>query len=996
MNQRFPMNQRARVDPTVWALARWISLARLAEPELVRSIRLQLEPGAHAGTEADLWWSELVESRTTRGIVLTEAAVRELRDELRMLHLGRDPRPSLAWSLIQQHHRHASPAVRLEEEIAWLSVSLDDPGSAIEQRLQPVLAAIVNDGRSNLGFWAGRALPYLPAIAREQPAAWYLEQYAHTMQPRLGSAVTTKAPAVVDPELLAAVTKSDQTTALGVLRWGDRLYLGDVGPDGSSIQVPRTEPRAVEVVREGSSQGSEVILVPEGERRGVAVGWSETVSLRTAHGEVYHLEPTDEEDLMRQLRAVTVTVSNERGQVGIGVIVGERLVATAHPDPGQLTVELGRARGSVQTRTLRRSGDIALLEVDGPLPFPDIPHRRRRQPPREGRCWSGIGLLVGDLDSPMSVLGLVRDPSFADIPGSPMLLQVRPGDSEQVRTGDSAYLLSDGSPVVIAGEIAGLIDSVVPDADFGGDGDLAYANWTDLWAVMYPNAADASPMEWMIALADLLQQLCLQVLPGRQLEQSTNMDSNPHLEAVQQLAGSLVDETVSEFVEAAEGLEHAVSLVGRAGIPDLDVSYLVSYLEGYDPRQSTSLSLTAVGGRDPLSALLRKHPTLSPIVAPDWRLHREVLALLEPSVFSPDQDLTQFLDVFLSTVGELVRAAADPPIRGGYAFSISADAASVLPLESMFGVSVLDGQSSSSSEAVSGAYVELDAGTLLEVFDWARIELIDALDQSADADVSVRDRIADSSGADAVLPTRLADIEPLLLNRAVLRQHLHALADPVGEAQVLVVNGPPGSGKTYTATYVEHVAEVSGFDVRYWRVTSETAVEDFSQEVAQSGPTRRDRRPVRDVYGTNQRYHRALATWLVAEQDRSGRLEWWILDGPSSAGTWGAEFTDFVIELAEQLQQRPSRIRLVLLGFDPDRLRSTGIGVRYEAISPINAWDIREFLEQHLSGIPSSTLDEAVERVLGDLPEGRDRLGVLAQRVSSLVAGMAGGSPKVE
>lgn len=913
------------MNADVRALARWSSLARLAEPALVRSLRLQLQPSAHAGVEADLWWSGLVESRTTRGIVLTDAAARELRDELRQLHQQGDPRPGIAWSLVQQHHRQVSPAVALEEEIAWLAVSLKDPGPTIEQRLQTVLAAILNDGRTNLGYWGGRALPYLPTIARQQPAAWYLEQLARTMQPRL-KPLGTWAPSTVDPVLLARVTDPNQTTALGVLRWGDRLYLGDVGPDGFSIQVPRSDPRAVEVVRSYSSPGEEVILVPQGERRQIAVGWSESVSLRTAHGDVHHIAAPDEDQ--RRLRDVTVTFFDERGQQCLGVIVGRRLLATTYPDPEGLVVELPRLRGSrLSARTVRRRGGVTLMEVERSLPSSQIPLRRRRRAPEADRCWSGIVLLPG-ASTPIS--GLVRDPSFADIPGSPVLLQARSSATE--------LGLVNGGPMVVSGELAGLITHIVPGADFGGDGDLAYGAWAGLWEVMYPDAADAPLGQWLNALAELLQSLCLEAHNGRQSGRRSTGSDTPYLERVRVDAKFLLQETVNEFAAAVVDLVDAPSLARSADIPDLNLSYLVSYLEAYDPRQPESLSLLELGGSGPLRGLVQKHPALGPIVWPSWRIHRGLLAALEPSVFSSEQDLRQFLDAFLEAVGRLLRTTVHGSSREVYVFSVTPEAASILPLEPMFGVSP-DHESAdlgSASDQIEESWIELNPSTLLEVFEWARGELLDALDLYAESGVAAEAKGTAAGAGDST------ESEPILFNRAALRSYLRELADPATRPRVLVVTGPPGSGKTYTTTFVRQFARDRDFDVRYQQATPATTVGSLVQDLVDSSSSaRRAAPPQSDAYGTTQRYHRALAIWLVREQD-SDRPTWWILDGLPADGASGAQLTDFIVKLAAQLAETPNQLRLVLLGFDPDPLRRSSIDFLHDVLEPPSADDAWE------------------------------------------------------
>src|SRR5262245_12264463 len=60
---------------------RWATLSSVAvriEPHLIRRLRLNLLPDADVGTEADLWFSPLVESRGADAVVFGNAIVKEL------------------------------------------------------------------------------------------------------------------------------------------------------------------------------------------------------------------------------------------------------------------------------------------------------------------------------------------------------------------------------------------------------------------------------------------------------------------------------------------------------------------------------------------------------------------------------------------------------------------------------------------------------------------------------------------------------------------------------------------------------------------------------------------------------------------------------------------------------------------------------------------------------------------------------------------------------
>ena len=68
------------------ALAEALSIAIRIEPQLLRKMRLDLFPTADAGSEADLWFSSIVETRSPLGIVFQKQHADELRQRLQQLY----------------------------------------------------------------------------------------------------------------------------------------------------------------------------------------------------------------------------------------------------------------------------------------------------------------------------------------------------------------------------------------------------------------------------------------------------------------------------------------------------------------------------------------------------------------------------------------------------------------------------------------------------------------------------------------------------------------------------------------------------------------------------------------------------------------------------------------------------------------------------------------------------------------------------------------------
>ena len=162
-------------------------------PALLRQARLRLLPQASTGDEADLWLSDLVETRTAAGFSYRRAVRGLLREQLRadpaLLHS--------AWQQVYQPHAAwLSARARLEEELTWrLLRDATDP--AITAHWQAVLqdlgggaagaapgAAPGNPPSSTpssanpegVARWLLRAMADLPPGALDHPLAqlaWY-------------------------------------------------------------------------------------------------------------------------------------------------------------------------------------------------------------------------------------------------------------------------------------------------------------------------------------------------------------------------------------------------------------------------------------------------------------------------------------------------------------------------------------------------------------------------------------------------------------------------------------------------------------------------------------------------------------------------------------------------------------------------------------------------------------------------------------------------------
>ncbi len=345
MNTAERLQEMERERPEVIRLAEAVSLATLVDPPLLRKARLALVPEADPGTEADLWLSSLVESSSPDGIVFPPEVAEELRTRL-----AKDPeRLRRAWEITDSLHRHLSPAVRLEEEIAWLSVS-PDPRAAdrIEELLQSVLAAMVGGERRGLAHWVARALPSLPSGVRIR-AAETLRMLKTGARLRLGEGVKPDEEEEKMPDWLPWVAPADlPRTPVRVRLFPEAVEL-DARPEttGNVLQLPATDPLLVELSWRDNTKERRQVVFRKGELRRVEPVRAKHICLQTILGEVYDLHESHQPP--RGLQADLIDFSEERARhrplFGRRKVLAEieKWIGTGSAEP---EIELPRMTGS--------------------------------------------------------------------------------------------------------------------------------------------------------------------------------------------------------------------------------------------------------------------------------------------------------------------------------------------------------------------------------------------------------------------------------------------------------------------------------------------------------------------------------------------------------------------------------------------------------------------------------------------------------------------------
>jgi hypothetical protein len=225
--------QVAETRPLVVDLARALSLAAHIDVALVRALRTRLLADSDVSTEADLWSSELVESRGEGELVL-RSDVREAlwdtlrgpRDDVRAAGDGlRAGRHTLraCWDALSEARTESPPLMQLEERLTFHA--LDGDLAAIDRELRTVIAAMRDeaDRRRNLAAWSAQALDHLPAEVRATEAARILGNVARAwVATPLQIAELT--PSVDSMEIVQQLQPgATTTTSIYLRRMGDTL-----------------------------------------------------------------------------------------------------------------------------------------------------------------------------------------------------------------------------------------------------------------------------------------------------------------------------------------------------------------------------------------------------------------------------------------------------------------------------------------------------------------------------------------------------------------------------------------------------------------------------------------------------------------------------------------------------------------------------------------------------------------------------------------------------
>jgi len=339
----------ARVRPR---LAEAVSLAIRIEPQLLRKMRLSLFPAADAGVEADVWFSQVVESRAPSGIVLQQTAAEVLRQ--RLGEKARGTGSSLG--VIESLHRNISPAIFAEERLAYLALA----GKHIEMRelLRSVVATLLSPPRAGASpaGWHGRS-GRLPAEARYSEEAQMLASVRACGSARAGWWKGAR-PLERVAEWAAWLSPDDvETVPFGVALLEDAVEFGPVGVRGrtASNSLRRRHCSWNWGWHHGGYERTERVALKPQSLTIVEIGPGVTqVDIRTVLGDSYML-----------------TVPEPRERVSLRKKLGR-----VRPPRAHITYDV-QTGGAIEKRELPFVvGVLADLSGNTEMPLPPLPDRK--------------------------------------------------------------------------------------------------------------------------------------------------------------------------------------------------------------------------------------------------------------------------------------------------------------------------------------------------------------------------------------------------------------------------------------------------------------------------------------------------------------------------------------------------------------------------------------------------------------------------------------------
>lgn len=231
-----------------------------------------------------------------------------------------------------------------------------------------------------------------------------------------------------------------------------------------------------------------------------------------------------------------------------------------------------------------------------------------------------------------------------------------------------------------------------------------------------------------------------------------------------------------------------------------------------------------------------------------------------------------------------------------------------------------------------------------------------------------------------------------LINRRKLRTSIKDLCSNQG-SRVLIVNGNPMSGKSYSMQYIAHLAEAFQDDRAYIDIKREIQTSfgpdalarsigwqmKLSAEDIQSIPVRQSQ---------DARWVMEIRDWIIGASNRAGKRWWITLDGFDHPDL-PPETQQMIEHLMLQIENVKPPLRLVLLSYQRPIPRDIRRYIQSEAIGPIERDELTEFFERLYElahkAVTQAELVQIVDKVLALVPTGDpERLYYVAEAVEQI------------
>ena len=312
-----------------------------------------------------------------------------------------------------------------------------------------------------------------------------------------------------------------------------------------------------------------------------------------------------------------------------------------------------------------------------------------------------------------------------------------------------------------------------------------------------------------------------------------------------------------------------------------------------------------------------------------------------------------------------------------------------------------------SSDLISGSAAEIvkDAMRLCLVDRWNNtppwmVRLINVVDGQLQTpkllEIRERVRVEPPAPPNRVLATVLDNGTPFV-NRSLLRTRLQRLASASAATRpILVVNGAPQSGKSYSTQYINHFSILQPpatptityrYELRAG-MELETGPEEVATELVGSMGRTFDRKPPQT---TNQKlYVRQLALWVLNEAVQNATQQHWIVLDNFQGEKLRPDTRDFVVALADRVTNGvfPKQCRLILIGFDRSQLTVDPGQVDEERIVACKQVDIDACVREIAARAPQPpplALPPLMIFVTGALPQGAGLMRELNTRLRGLL-----------